>query len=605
MKKVLFILLVFASSFVYSQSTLVGLVLETVDNSSGGFSNGEVTYRLYAELNGGIITQLNGDESNPVLVSTTTSFFNQDLFGSHSNIQSDVNTGAFGFIPALQFDTWIGLGDSYTSAPSTIGDIGLDNNLSGSSWSFGGAPNSDASIFRTPDDPLCVPDASGLVLLGQFTTSGTLSGYINLEGQDANGNGWVEQNIEIPSLEEEILGCTDPSANNYDSGANTDDGSCSYASASTLVGLVLETVDNSSGGFSNGEVTYRLYAELNGGIITQLNGDESNPVLVSTTTSFFNQDLFGSHSNIQSDVNTGAFGFIPALQFDTWIGLGDSYTSAPSTIGDIGLDNNLSGSSWSFGGAPNSDASIFRTPDDPLCVPDSGLVLLGQFTTSGTLSGYINLEGQDANGNGWVEQNIEIPSLEEEILGCTDPSANNYDSGANTDDGSCSYASASTLVGLVLETVDNSSGGFSNGEVTYRLYAELNGGIITQLNGDESNPVLVSTTTSFFNQDLFGSHSNIQSDVNTGAFGFIPALQFDTWIGLGDSYTSAPSTIGDIGLDNNLSGSSWSFGGAPNSDGFFVHPMILCVFQNWFSTSWTIYYIRNTFGLYKFRRSRC
>ena len=229
MKKVLFILLVFASSFVYSQSTLVGLVLETVDNSSGGFSNGEVTYRLYAELNGGIITQLNGDESNPVLVSTTTSFFNQDLFGSHSNIQSDVNTGAFGFIPALQFDTWIGLGDSYTSAPSTIGDIGLDNNLSGSSWSFGGAPNSDASIFRTPDDPLCIPDASGLVLLGQFTTSGTLSGYINLEGQDANGNGWVEQNIEIPSLEEEILGCTDPSANNYDSGANTDDGSCSYA----------------------------------------------------------------------------------------------------------------------------------------------------------------------------------------------------------------------------------------------------------------------------------------------------------------------------------------------------------------------------------------
>ena len=74
-----------------------------------------------------------------------------------------MNTGAFGFIPALQFDTWIGLGDSYTSAPSTIGDIGLDNNLSGSSWSFGGAPNSDASIFRTPDDPLCVPDASGLV----------------------------------------------------------------------------------------------------------------------------------------------------------------------------------------------------------------------------------------------------------------------------------------------------------------------------------------------------------------------------------------------------------------------------------------------------------
>ena len=46
---------------------------------------------------------------------------------------------------------------------------------------FGGSVNSDASIFRTPDDPLCLPDENGLVLLGQFTTSGTLSGFINLE----------------------------------------------------------------------------------------------------------------------------------------------------------------------------------------------------------------------------------------------------------------------------------------------------------------------------------------------------------------------------------------------------------------------------------------
>ena len=66
-------------------------------------------------------------------------------------------------------------------------------------------------------------------------------------------------------------------------------GSCTYTSTSTFIGLVLETVDSSSGGFTNGEVTYRLYAELSDGIITQLNGDESNPVLVSTTTSFFNQ----------------------------------------------------------------------------------------------------------------------------------------------------------------------------------------------------------------------------------------------------------------------------------------------------------------------------
>ena len=109
-------------------------------------------------------------------------------------------------------------------------------------------------------------------------------------GQDANGNEWTESNIPIPSMQVEVLGCTDPSAynydasantddgsciaivngctdpsaSNYDSSANTDDGSCTYVSSSTLVGLVLETVDNSSAGFTNGEVTYRLYAELDG-----------------------------------------------------------------------------------------------------------------------------------------------------------------------------------------------------------------------------------------------------------------------------------------------------------------------------------------------------
>ena len=30
-------------------------------------------------------------------------------------------------------------------------------------------------------------------------------------GQDANGNEWTESNIPIPSMQVEVLGCTDPS----------------------------------------------------------------------------------------------------------------------------------------------------------------------------------------------------------------------------------------------------------------------------------------------------------------------------------------------------------------------------------------------------------
>ena len=139
-----------------------------------------------------------------------------------------MNDAFFGFVPSLAYDTWLTIGDSYSSAAQTTPGFDLSSGFSGSSLSLGGSVNSDIAVFRTPDDPLCLPNSDGYVLLGQFTTTGVLSGYINLMGQDANGNPWTESNIPIPSIEVEVLGCTDPTALNYDSSANTDDGSCEF-----------------------------------------------------------------------------------------------------------------------------------------------------------------------------------------------------------------------------------------------------------------------------------------------------------------------------------------------------------------------------------------
>ena len=417
-------------------------------------------------------------------------------------------------------------------------------------------------------------------------------------GQDANGNEWTESNIPIPSMQVEVLGCTDSTAYNYDSSANTDDGSCiaivngctdssaynydtsantddgscTYVSSSTLVGLVLETVDNSSAGFTNGEVTYRLYAELDGGLITFIFADESNPLEISTSSTFVD-DQFGS--DIQGLINPAFFGFVPSLEYDTWLTIGDSYSDAAQTTPGLDLSSGFSGSSLSLGGTVNSDVAIFRTPDNPLCLPDAnGYVLLGQFTTTGELSGFINLMGQDANGNEWTESNIPIPSMEvlgctdpsaynydasantddgsciAIVNGCTDPSASNYDSSANTDDGSCTYVSSSTLVGLVLETVDNSSAGFTNGEVTYRLYAELNGGLITFIFADESNPLEISTSSTFVD-DIYGS--DIQGLINPAFFAFVPSLEYDTWLTIGDSYSDAAQTTPGLDLSSGFS----------------------------------------------------
>ena len=76
----------------YTLNLFVGLVLETVDNSSGGFNNGAITYNLYAELDGGLITFIFADESNPLEINTSTSFIDNQ-FGA--DIQGLVNDAFF------------------------------------------------------------------------------------------------------------------------------------------------------------------------------------------------------------------------------------------------------------------------------------------------------------------------------------------------------------------------------------------------------------------------------------------------------------------------------------------------------------------------------
>ena len=158
---------------------------------------------------------------------------------------------------------------SYTSGPSTVGNLNWPS-FADSAWSFGGTPNSDASIFRVGTDPLCLPDANGMVLLGQFTTTGVLSGYINLKGQyTIGGLAWEENNIPIPQLQ--IMGCTDPLACNYDATATVDDGSCVYATTSTSSATACDTYSwNGTTYAASGTYTY---------VTTNANGCDSTATL--------------------------------------------------------------------------------------------------------------------------------------------------------------------------------------------------------------------------------------------------------------------------------------------------------------------------------------
>ena len=96
------------------------------------------------------MTFIFADESNPLEINTSTSFIDNE-FGA--DIQGQVNDAFFGFVPSLAYDTWLTIGDSYSSAAQTTPGFDLSSGFSGSSLSLGGSVNSDIAVFRTPDDP--------------------------------------------------------------------------------------------------------------------------------------------------------------------------------------------------------------------------------------------------------------------------------------------------------------------------------------------------------------------------------------------------------------------------------------------------------------------
>ena len=110
--------IVFVTFFIFgvsvAQTPFNGLVLEQLDN--GGVVDG-TTYRLYAELSEGILYAIYADENNPSLLQITGStqgFVNDQTYGG--DFQNEINPALFDAFPAVEWDTWITIGDSYDDA---------------------------------------------------------------------------------------------------------------------------------------------------------------------------------------------------------------------------------------------------------------------------------------------------------------------------------------------------------------------------------------------------------------------------------------------------------------------------------------------------------
>ena len=219
---------------------------------------GMTTYRVYANTTNAndFVSAVFGDSQNPLTIASTGAI-HQDPLGS--NFAHTVNANIFGFLPALQYDSWVSIGISPTAGvtPSTLNSVGLDAPLG----TFAAGDDLVVNSSNGGSWFLLYPNLEGYagadlkVLLAQITTNGTVYGFMNLQvfvnGVQANSQ--VAEGLPFSSDPTAVFGCTNPEATNYNPLANTDIGNCVFPCALSLsVGSItpLSCSNSTNGGVS-------------------------------------------------------------------------------------------------------------------------------------------------------------------------------------------------------------------------------------------------------------------------------------------------------------------------------------------------------------------
>ncbi|MGB1618264.1 MAG: hypothetical protein ACPHBM_01465, partial [Flavobacteriales bacterium] len=207
---------------------------------------GYSTTHIYVTMDGpdDFLSSVSGDATNPTYVNTTTNFYHATL---GAGVPNGINSLLFPVYPDLAYDTWVTIGLEGTpnalAGEANVSTVqSTDNPWFTNFDPGGGLPGGNISI----DDGIggawyaLNGDANGVagddlkVLAGQFTTTGEIDGQIYVQvfiGGDGSNEfrDTFYFGDSAPSP-----GCTDETACNYDSEASEDDGSCEYPAATNL-----------------------------------------------------------------------------------------------------------------------------------------------------------------------------------------------------------------------------------------------------------------------------------------------------------------------------------------------------------------------------------
>lgn len=268
---------------VYSNAQLLEMQLDTYAVHTEPFSDGTdltgyTTYRLYAvvENENDFVANITGLQEFPLVISTTTDFYQNEL---GATLGHNMNPAVFGFAPAAEFDSFLTIGRENSTSPGVNiqavqssgepwltqfqagGDIVIDG-LFGGSW----------FIIFSAESVNGYPDEDGRVLIGQFTTTGDIVGFVNVQIflGGVQSNSVIYENFAFTSVEGAVLGCTEEGADNYNPDATINDGSCIFPCNVGLaaINMTPPTCHNSTNGsiqFVPSGAQNGAFYSLNGG----------------------------------------------------------------------------------------------------------------------------------------------------------------------------------------------------------------------------------------------------------------------------------------------------------------------------------------------------
>ena len=464
-------------------ATAFGQYALTIEQSAPAAATGTV-YRFYVEANdpSDKMSAVFGNDQLPLVFSTPDGIFNSALNSSWN--ASGINSALFDFFPDLQDDSFASCNaeDVETFGSSAaVADITSYFGVGGTLLQLN---EFEPSGWRGLSP---VPPVDGRWLIAQITTTGDLSGTVNVSidplglGGETTEQSWDFEGGEVifpcfgvfdecgvcdgPGIPEGACDC-DGSLPAY---ARDCDGNCmldedgdgicddedacvpsSAAQGDFSYPLTVEASDCGPLG-----TTYKFYvnAENPTDKMSAVFGNNESPLIIKAPEGIYN-DAFNSSWNA-SGINPAILPFVPYLNCDSYatIGLDGAAASIPgaedpSLVQDSSLDptadeffttpgatclnaNTLTGMSW----------YVLNTASNAF--PVDGRWMIMQITTTGELFGTLNYQifplgvgadqvqvTVDFDGEGEFPQSVAV-------CGCLDQTACNYNPEANNEDGSC------------------------------------------------------------------------------------------------------------------------------------------------------------------------